>query len=176
MTNISCFVAFKSTTTSDVLIQWEESNIPPNYLLNNGHCRLATISDDRLFIAVAADRGLCILDLSQRSHMKDSRQSHSHGSHWKLFSRVNEEQSFRVLHMVWWDRNENNPQSERSNARSDHFLIAVIQYAHSDVLYLAGWSCKRRVVSYHMSESFVVLIYLCILHSFFANCQAWLWQ
>ena len=68
----------------------------------------------------------------------------SHTSHWKLFSRVNEEQSFRVLHMVWWDRNAHCASEE--DERSDDILVAVIQYAHSDVSHLVGWSRRRYVM------------------------------
>eukprot|EP00956_Cyclotella_meneghiniana_P044073 scaffold300777_cov83-Cyclotella_meneghiniana.AAC.1 len=112
-----------SPQTPDAVLQWEECVIPPNYLLNNGHCRLAAVSGDGKSIAVAGDRGLCILDLCLRSDTKDSRQSHiPHTPQWKLFSRVNDERSFRVVHMVWWDRYQYT--KSQSRKRSDDILFA----------------------------------------------------
>lgn len=88
---------------------------------------------------MAADRGLCILDLNQRE-LKDRRQFNSRSLQWKMFSRVNEERSFRVLHMVWWNRNESKRQDRK---REDDIVVAIIQYAQSDGLHLVGWSRRR---------------------------------
>lgn len=132
----------KSPQTPDAVLQWEECVIPPNYLLNNGHCRLAAVSGDGKSIAVAGDRGLCILDLCLRSDTKDSRQSHiPHTPQWKLFSRVNDERSFRVVHMVWWDRCQYT--KSQSRKRSDDILFAVIQYSTSGLSHLVAWSPRR---------------------------------
>lgn len=127
----------KSLKSTDAVLRWEENNIPPSYLSNNGYCRISALSSNGECIAVAANRGLCILDLSQRSQT-------SHTSHWKLFSRVKEEQSFRVLHMAWWNRNEHETSEEHE--KCDDILVAVIQYADSDVSHLVGWSRRRCVM------------------------------
>ena len=132
----------KSPKTSDAVLQWEECGIPPNYLLNNGHSRLGAVSGNGKSIAVAGDRGLCILDLYLRPDTKDSRQPPIPNiSQWKLFSRVNDEQSFRVARMVWWDRNQYI--KSQSNERSDDILLAVIQYSQSSLSHLVAWSRRR---------------------------------
>lgn len=108
------------------MLRWEECSVPPSYLLKNGHCHLAAATIDGGSIAVAADRGLCILDLCQRS------ETSAYSSQWKMFSRVNEEQSFRVLQMVWWNRNGD-----------DNIIVATIQYIQSKALHLVAWSRRR---------------------------------
>jgi hypothetical protein len=131
--------------TPNAHIRWEESNIPPSYLFSNGECCLAALSSEGRSIAVAANRGLCILDLSRRawSEMKDNRLAPGHSPQWKLFSNVNDEQCFRVEHFVWWERNGRKGKGEDEENRSDDILVAIIQYLHSDVSYLVGWSRRR---------------------------------
>lgn len=139
--------------TSDASLRWEESKIPSSYVAANGPCRIAAIGKDRgRSIAVAASRGLCILDLSrtswQTSDPKENKivtpciksdsdvgasasQLISLCPQWKLFSNINDEQRFRVTSFLWWE------------SSTDDFILAVVQYVTSDVPHLVCWSHKR---------------------------------
>ena len=140
--------------TSDVSLRWEESRIPSSYVAANGPCRIAAIGKDKGHsIAVAASRGLCILDLSRTSWQASNSQ---HGNvittpcvksnsvigastiqplplcpQWKLFSNMNDEQQFRVVSFLWWE------------SPNDDFILAVVQYTTSDVPHLVCWSHRR---------------------------------
>ncbi len=139
--------------TSDVSLRWEESKIPSSYVAANGPCRIAAIGKDRgRSIAVAASRGLCILDLSRTSwQTSDSKEnriatpciksdsdigvSTSHLTsicpQWKLFSNIKDEQQFRVTSFLWWE------------SSTDDFILAVVKYVASDVPHLVCWSHRR---------------------------------
>ena len=139
--------------TQDISIRWEESQIPSSYVAVNGHCHIASIGKDKgHFIAVAASRGLCILDLS-RTAWRASVSQDGNGSatpcvsgsfdnmsttsqlpppppQWRMFN-VNDEQTFRVQSFLWWETS------------SDDFILAVVQYLNDDAQYLVAWSPRR---------------------------------
>lgn len=137
--------------TSDVSLRWEESKIPSSYVAANGPCRIAAIGKDRgRSIAVAASRGLCILDLSRTSWenskeykiatpciKSDSDVGASTSQltplcpQWKLFSNINDEQQFRTLTLTWWE------------SSTEDFIFAVVQFVTSDAPHLVCWSHKR---------------------------------
>ena len=139
--------------TSEVSLRWEESKIPSSYVAANGPCRIAAIGKDRgRSIAVAASRGLCILDLSRTSWQTSDSKENSIATpcvksdsdvgasvsqltplcpQWKLFSNINDEQQFRVMSFLWWE------------SSTDDFILAVVQYVTSDVPHLVCWSHKR---------------------------------
>lgn len=154
------------SNSRDMQLQWEESCIPSTYIASNGPCRIAAIGkDDGQSIAVAASCGLCILDLSRlkrqekRTNTIDKKNTPcvegqpciesatpnpvpSHFPRWKLFSNVRDEQSFRVLGMVWWERCSSATRTK--DDASDDLLLAVIQYSAGDSTpYLVCWSRKR---------------------------------
>ena len=111
------------TDTSNASLQWEESRIPPTYVASNGPCRIASIGKDYgRAIAIAASRGLCVLDLS-RMHRQIPR--------WKQFGNINDEQRFRVASMIWWELDD------------EDFLLAAVQYISVGTLHVVCWSRKR---------------------------------
>lgn len=156
----------------DSTIFWKESLIPAQYYHANGNTRLAAVGR-RLgrSIAIASSRGLCVLDLSlmiANSEAKSEETNPIENSpcvigracsqslrneslgmkitypKWRLFRNEEQEQSFRVVAMVWWERS-----SEGST--SDDILIAAIEYS-SDLAqrdldtsqyYLVCWSRRR---------------------------------
>jgi len=103
--------------------------VPTSYVASNGPCKIAVIGKDYgRSIAVAASRGLCVLDLSRMCQLESGRSSQT--PRWKLFRNVNDEHRFRVVSMVWWER------------ENDDFLLAVVKYAAIDTLKLVCWSRK----------------------------------
>ena len=124
-----CFVVCQPTNTLDVSLKWEESRVPPTYVSTNGPCNIAAVGRDYgRSIAVAASRGLCVLDLSRMPQIESGR---SQFPRWKLFSNVNDEHRFRVISMIWWE------------CDNDDFLLAVVQYATIGTLQLVCWSRKN---------------------------------
>lgn len=122
------------------MLQWEESRVPPTYVASNGPCNVAALGKEYgRSIAVAASRGLCVLDLSRMGGNETGQLGSESLLHpyppqcprWKIFSNVNDEQRFRVSSMVWWE------------CVSDDFLLAVIKYSNKDALHLVCWSRKR---------------------------------
>jgi len=124
-----------------------------SYYASNGPCRIAAIGKEKgRSIAVAASRGLCILDLSRiSSDPKDgnevttpcvkcdsdtgaprSQHLHVHSAQWRLFSNVTDEQQFRVVGLVWWETLSN-----------DDYILAVVRYVADDKTYLVCWSKRR---------------------------------
>jgi len=122
----------KPTNAHDVSLKWEESHVPPTYVASNGPCKIAAVGKDYgRSIAVAASRGLCVLDLSRMPQIESGRlDSATQSPRWKLFSNVNDEHRFRVVGMTWWECN------------NDDFLLAVVQYATIDTLQLVCWARK----------------------------------
>jgi hypothetical protein len=141
-------------STRDVSLQWEESHVPPTYVVANGPCRVAAFGrEGGRSIAVAASRGLCVLDLSRRamnghtsedasSSCSDSAVNRPHNYRWKIFNNVKEEQRFNVVQMAWWERYTNSPALAGA---SDDLLLAVVKYANNDVPHLVCWSRRRCV-------------------------------
>ena len=148
LTNIHPVLFHQPSTSQDILLQWEESRVPSTYVATNGPCKIAAIGKESGHsIAVAASRGLCMLDLSRMPWMEHhdghekitpcangqmNPSSVSQSPRWKQFSNVNDEQRFRVVSMDWW---------ERSNC--EDLLLATVQFVDSDSLNLVCWSRKR---------------------------------
>ena len=128
-----CFVVCQPTNTLDVSLKWEESRVPPTYVSTNGPCNIAAVGKDYgRSIAVAASRGLCVLDLSRMPQIQSGRSDlPPQFPRWKLFSNVNDEHRFRVVSMIWWE------------CDNDDFLLAVVQYAAVGTLQLVCWSRKN---------------------------------
>ena len=128
-----CFVVCQPTNTIDVSLKWEESRVPSTYVSTNGPCNIAAVGKDYgRSIAVAASRGLCVLDLSRMPQIESGRSdSPPQFPRWKLFSNVNDEHRFRVVSMIWWE------------CDNDDFLLAVVQYATIGTLQLVCWSRKN---------------------------------
>lgn len=126
------FNAWKQTNSMDVSIEWAESRVPPTYVASNGPCQIAAVGKDfGRSIAVASSRGLCVLDLSRGQQLEPGRFGSTNQSpRWKLFSNINDEHSFRVLSMTWWE------------TTNQDFLLAVVKYKFNDALWLACWSSR----------------------------------
>lgn len=151
-------------------VEWQECTIPVSYRLEYGSPSIATMSSSGQSIAVAASRGLCVLECKPRAKkfsvgkskeytFDDSQQSASDPESfanrrgcmlppkWHLFGNETEEKAFRVLAMTWW---RGNADAKRSHA-SDDLLVAIIQiqrqaenYADEPgTCYLACWSQRR---------------------------------
>ena len=123
-------------------------------------------------IAVASSRGLCILDLSRMAwsemicsseksgHATDEKNSPCirgrpcsesalnpiplHSPRWKLFRNVRDEQRFRVVNMIWWERCSDNFKQSKGEKWED-LLVAVVQYYSigDSTPYLVCWSRRR---------------------------------
>lgn len=115
--------------------------MPPPYVASNGSCQIAAVGKDYgRSIAIAASRGLCVLDLSRMHKLETGEPgsvsspnpSPSQSPRWKMFSNVNDEQRFRISSMIWWEC-----------AADEDFLLAVVHYTNIDTLHLVCWSRKR---------------------------------
>ena len=132
--------------------------------MSNGCLKIAAIGEKYgRSIAVAAERGFCILDLSigkdeksSFSSLKNYRRfpssceegfecykgntSSGVGAHipkWKMFNKI-DERTFTVQAMTWWER------TNVSNRISEDILLSVVRYAGEGTqCYLAGWSRRR---------------------------------
>ena len=130
--SVSYPIASKTSTSEDLELQWSESFIPPNYMAAHGAPQLAAIGRTcNRSIALAASRGLCILDCSSGADKANEQESrttvisdnygsgssneqrdadfakflrrgHSH-PRWYLFGSEADERLFRVVSMVWWE-------------------------------------------------------------------------
>ena len=153
----SCCIAFhfwQPSNTGDVSLQWEESRVPPTYVASNGPCRIAAVGKDYgRSIAVAASRGLCVLDLSRIPRLEPQHTGQpgsasvpssilSRPPRWKQFSNVNDEQRFRVVSMIWFERGNETIRRTKEDSSED-LLLAVVQYTTVDTLHLVCWSRKR---------------------------------
>lgn len=124
-----------------------EEKIPSSYVAVNKRCDNAVISRSLgRTVAVAGERGLCILDLSnlhvftdcrhtpcQESDEKSGAFARSQFPRWKLFRNVNEEQRFKVVDMLFWER----------GLEFDDLLVALIQYNGDNSSWLVCWSHRR---------------------------------
>ena len=68
---------------------------------------------------------------------------------WKMFHNEDEESSFRVHAMVWWERNFEKSDGNKTNLKCEDLLVAVIEYTSNEskekfegCLYLVCWSCQ----------------------------------
>jgi hypothetical protein len=133
------------SNSQDVSLQWEESRVDAAYVASNGPCRIAAVGKEYgRSIAVAAARGVCVLDLSRIPRLEPPEGSApasgallSRSPRWKVFGSVNDEQGFSVVSMLWFERSKEDS--------SEDLLLAVVQYASLDTLHLACWSRKRCV-------------------------------
>jgi len=132
---------------ADAPLHWMEEKIPSSYVAVNKRCDNAVISRSLgRTVAVAGERGLCILDLSnlhvftdcrhtpcQESDEKSGAFARSQFPRWKLFRNVNEEQRFKVVDMLFWER----------GLEFDDLLVALIQYNGDNSSWLVCWSHRR---------------------------------
>jgi len=145
-------------------IEWRESRIPTSYLNSFGAPKISAIAHRYCrSIAVAASKGLCVLDCSrldplvnapQMGNSNDqthdnvfksvSRSGHIAHPKWKLFGSENEERAFRTIAMTWWE-GDTCQNKESLRVHSDDLLIAVIEREEGSKqkLYLACWSRRR---------------------------------
>ena len=121
-------------------LDWKVAALPTNYRHAYGPPSLASCG--RKYghsIAVAAARGVCVLDRYSR---------------WRQFGTPGEEKSFKVVAMTWWEGVEIDTGPEEL---TDDLLVAVIQ-ADTGRQYLSCWSSKRLdfahqlLANYHSSE------------------------
>ena len=124
-----------------------EEKIPSSYVAVNKRCDNAVMSRRQgRTIAVAGQRGLCLLDLSNLQVFTDSRHTSCQESEekpgglarsqfprWKLFRNVSEEQRFKVVDMLFWER----------KLEFDDLLVALIKYNGDNSLWLVCWSHRR---------------------------------
>lgn len=147
------------STQANFEIEWIESIIPRSFVVACGSPLIATIgSQIGRSIAVAASRGVCILDCSDRFQANHSVQRVSASSgddrlfklrpyvfphRWCLFGNVTEEATFRVVAMSWWESSVLNSFG-MDPIMSDDILIALIEvYGDCAGLYLACWSSRN---------------------------------
>ena len=133
----------QSSNDRDTALRWEESRVDAAYVASNGPCQIAVAGKQwGRSIAVAASRGLCVLDLSRmpRPDLRHAgpapapRSMLSWSPRWKVFGNVKDERRFSVVRMLWF---------ERSLDDSEDLLLAVVQYTALDTPHLACWSRKR---------------------------------
>jgi len=154
----------------DSTIHWAESYVPTDYLSQNGPIRISSIGKKfGRSIAVAGHNGLCILDLSMHIEGEKIGKEGDFSTpctsgfdcddnswsgikslypKWRMFGIQEEEQSFTVKSMTWWERGLNTGVSE-------DILIAVIEYSGENTVrnnslvqseaqnYLVAWSRRR---------------------------------
>ena len=148
---------------------WKDSRIPASYTAAFGVPRLASIGRKRCrSIAVAASKGLCVLDCSRKSsdqlsHFKQQLLWNDSGQmpntkvgvparmdqpKWRLFGSEADERAFRVLAMTWWE-GDTDCIIGSDDMRSDDLLIAAIELqndsgeTNDDRCFLACWSRRR---------------------------------
>jgi hypothetical protein len=106
-------------------LDWKISALPLSYTTSHGSPRIATIGPSQAkSVAVASARGVCVLDTFQHK--------------WKQFGSPNEERSFSVLSMTWW---EGSPSGKKDDDRDD--LLVAITQTRSGARFLSCWSSKR---------------------------------
>ena len=106
-------------------LDWKVAILPTSYRNAYGPPSLASCGRrNGKSIAVAASRGVCILD---------------RGSRWRRFGSPAEEKSFKVVAMTWWEGDGNDLGPEEL---TDDLLVAIIQ-ADNGRQYLSCWSSKR---------------------------------
>lgn len=148
---------------------WKDSRIPASYTTAFGAPRLASIGRKRCrSLAVAASKGLCVLDCSRMSsdHLSNFKQQRLRNDvgqmpnskvdglvridqpKWRLFGSEADERAFRVLAMTWWE-GDTDCINGSDDMRSDDLLIAVIELqndsgeTNDDLHFLACWSRRR---------------------------------
>ena len=145
-------------------IQWKQSQVPSSYRSSNGCLEIGVIGKKYgRSVAVAASRGVCVLDLSigreenscttlneDRGFPSSCIEGHEcsvqrplsgvglNHPKWRMFSKVNET-LFSVQNMTWWER------SHILNGSSEDVLLCTVNYADegSQQSYLVGWSRRR---------------------------------
>ena len=118
-------VASKDSDATVQELDWKVSALPLSYMASQGPPRIATMGPTQAkSIAVASARGVCVLDIY---HNK-----------WKQFGSPNEERSFSVVSMTWW---EGTPKGEKDDERDD--LLVAITQTRSGEQFLSCWSSKR---------------------------------
>jgi hypothetical protein len=149
-------------------VEWCEARIPPSYTSKFGSPLLAAIGRRECrSVAIAASRGLCVLDCycvvrtqvgrarqlvkttdlqrTLSSNVGDSSRSGREGSpRWRLFSSEAEEGSFRVLAMTWWEGN-GVKSDDVDQIGYDDLLLAVIEHTDGSRSrrFLSCWSRRR---------------------------------
>ncbi len=137
-----------------VEIEWKESSIPTTYVSAYGQPQVASISKGSgRYVAVAASRGMCILEcpktdvnkacrhesrsthtVNQRVHRQSSFTRLPHlgktwrglGSKWRFFGSEAEERAFLVLAMTWWEGIDSS-ESAVDDILSESLIVAVVQ-------------------------------------------------
>jgi hypothetical protein len=138
----------KASANKDFEIEWLESILPTDYIQSYGAPTIA--STGKCFgrsIAVAASRGICIMDCTSATF--DDSQIHDATSHsdavkrsrmhrrWRRFGKVADEKAVTVIALTWWEGLENDDCKE-----SEDLLIAVIEIKQGleRGRYLSCWS------------------------------------
>ena len=118
-------VASKDSDATVQELDWKVSALPLSYMASQGPPRIATMGPTQAkSIAVASARGVCVLDTFQNK--------------WKQFGSPNEERSFSVVSMIWW---EGTPMGGEDDERDD--LLVAITQTKSGEQFLSCWSSKR---------------------------------
>lgn len=106
-------------------LEWKISTLPLNYRNLYGPPQIAAVGyRNGRSIAVASSNGVCVLDNRYRK--------------WKQFGTPNEERSFQVVTMAWWEGQS----LYGDEASTEDLLVAVIQ-SNNGRQYLSCWSPKR---------------------------------
>lgn len=121
------FVAFPymshETNSGTQQLEWKSSTLPLSYVNAYGAPKLAAVGrHNGSTIAIASSFGVCLLDSKYR---------------WRQFGTPNEESSFSIVSMVWWEGN-----GSKKNEENEDFLLAIIQLRNGKQ-YLSCWSPKR---------------------------------
>jgi hypothetical protein len=135
-------------------VQWSESIIPNAYIAALGTPTIAAIGKcNGGCIAVAASRGLCILDGLNSNRVYPGLSSYCHEScdhehsssppyslrqgfvlpQWHMIGNATYEKSFQVVAMAWWEG--------LGTRYKDDVLVAVVK-GIEDVYYLSCWSSR----------------------------------
>lgn len=105
-------------------LEWRVSTFPLNYVNAYGPPQIAAVGQHNgCSLAVASSYGVCILDSKYK---------------WRQFGTPNEEKTFGIVAMTWWEGNMDGVREEDS----EDLLVAIIQ-CNNGRQYLSCWSPKR---------------------------------
>ena len=119
------YVAKKDSDPTMLELDWKISALPLSYTMSHGPPNIAIIGPVAAkSVAVSSAFGVCVMDTSNNK--------------WKHFGSPNEERSFSVVAMTWWEGNL----KRRKEHDKDDLLVAIIQTRNGEQ-FLGCWSSKR---------------------------------
>ena len=137
-------IAVPVVTTCSVLgefeVEWQETNLPYDYLVSQGSPRLAILGPRQgRSVAIASNHGLCVLEVGRSSQSLNRGSLSDKKWRWFRFGSETEESLFQVVAMAWW---EGAGKHDDNDLQRDDLIVAIIQVNDSgaQVYYLACWA------------------------------------